>query len=131
MKAELWKIYVCDGLMGMTHNMFYPIYEVYIPELTLAVNSTAFFVTDRERYAGDNQNQGYPNPEMLNEIELSPDVQTCLTALHVAATQRQEITESLFELFKNPIEVDSNTGVDLDGDFDNDAVIGDDGVLEW
>lgn len=36
--AEVWKITISDGLMGAIHGQFHSIYEVFFPQLGMAVN---------------------------------------------------------------------------------------------
>ena len=36
--AELWKISICEGTLGMAHGQFYNILEVYIPKYDICFN---------------------------------------------------------------------------------------------
>lgn len=54
MKAQLWKINVCEGVMEMVHGMGRSILEIYIPKANISLNaegsSINYFKTYKDRY---------------------------------------------------------------------------------
>lgn len=75
MQLQIWKIYVCEGIIGAVHGSSYPIYEAFIPDLKLSINQvTSFINEDNSRYENhdpEEQIVATPQPEMICEIELS------------------------------------------------------------
>lgn len=75
MIMQIWKVYIAEGVIGASHGMAHPIYEAFVPNLRLSVNSvTSFINKDYSRYEKTNEvNQlvATPQPELICEVELS------------------------------------------------------------
>lgn len=56
MKAEIWEIKICEGVLGASHGMYKTIKELYIPEINVSLNivneTINCFLSYSDRYKG-------------------------------------------------------------------------------
>jgi len=81
-KAELWNLYVTDGVMGMVHGFYNPINEYYIPKYKISFNIAndnvnVFYSENRYKsHANDNDNNilpdvpKVPNPSKIEDVKI-------------------------------------------------------------
>jgi hypothetical protein len=80
-KAELWQLYVTEGVMGMVHNQYFPINEYYIPKYKISFNVysndvNVFYSKDRyKNHDNDNINilpdvPKSPNPSKIEDVKI-------------------------------------------------------------
>jgi hypothetical protein len=78
-KAELWKLYVTDGVLSMVHNNYFLIKEYYIPKYKISFNVVndkvnVFYSEDRYKIK-ENKNlldipNIDPNPTKIKDIKI-------------------------------------------------------------
>ncbi len=72
MKAQIWKIYISDGVMDAIHGGSRPIFEMYIPDMKMCINYAHYFSCDSDKYSpheGETIPADLPDPELVLEIE--------------------------------------------------------------
>lgn len=97
MKAEIWTIYVCDGVLAALHDEFYPVVELFIPELNFSVSKKSYFNSRRDRYAPLSSSFSAPDPEKIGEIELTESEVQILTRLKNAESDYQSFMATVKE----------------------------------
>lgn len=72
MKAQLWKIKICNSILDYTHGFGYEIYEIYIPKMDVCINNAEdklhCFKRHEERY------NDFSNAELIKELDFSNDI---------------------------------------------------------
>jgi len=111
LKAQVWQLWVCEGMLGATHGMFYPISEIYFPALKLAMNETGFYVWDADRYQlrGDEHNLdpewSEHQPKLLEEREITDaELITMVQRTAAAVADEPQLSDKLQELFADHFE---------------------------
>jgi len=107
MKAQLWKISVVDGMLGMSHGMFYQILEIHVPELKLSMNEMGPFEFEDDRYQATNNDPDFPSqkpPEMVAEYDIPDDVVPHLQLLKDSISTKSLIDEKMGELFQKELQ---------------------------
>lgn len=101
MIMQIWRLYVTEGILAITHGAYFPIHEMYIPDLGLAVNShTSFLVKDEDRYK---QKDNHPpqKPKLICEVEMT-DVQISdATNLASIAHTERRLQAALSKIVEN------------------------------
>ena len=73
-KAELWNLYVTDGVMGMVHGFYNPINEYYIPKYKISFNTVNgdvnVFYSENRYKSRDNDEFKSPNPFKIKDVEI-------------------------------------------------------------
>ena len=72
MKVELWKIYICDGVIDISHNFKRQILEIYIPEWNISLNSVSGGVHCFRSYKG--RYDPVAGAVLVKEIDLSDEI---------------------------------------------------------
>ncbi|KKM97967.1 hypothetical protein LCGC14_1162660 [marine sediment metagenome] len=126
MQAQLWQIWISEGMLAANHGIFFPIFEVYIPEMSLAVNISGIIEADAERYqpvANEHSldmNLIQHQPQLVKEAELPPEVDDLLKIITEAQNAEEKLGEILGNLFEEfSVEED-------DDDEDSNIVLTDD-----
>lgn len=114
MKIQMWKIYVSEGIMGAIHGCFFPMLEMYVPELKLAINEHAEFLVDEDRYAPKNKiilneedldlSKDLPDPELLAEKELPEQLKVVMGVIADYLNSREEIVGTCVGLFEDTLK---------------------------
>lgn len=112
MKAQLWEIYVSDGMMGAIHGMFSKTIEVYIPCLGITCNlysdKVNFFRTE-DRYSknlGNCEPFETPEPVLIKEIEFPDDLANSISSM---LTNRENFSKAFKEFFESiPYVIEEN-----------------------
>jgi len=72
--AEVWVVWVSEGIMGFIHGQISPISEIYIPSERIAFNvdngHINCFKPDRGRYTGKKLHDEQPKSKKVYEIEI-------------------------------------------------------------
>lgn len=92
MKAELYSVKICDGIMGRVHGAYFAIDEIYVPSIKTSLNVVSgnihCFRTDPERYA---------KASKLRDVEI-PDVLVNAMEKYLASTRdMSELAEVFFK----------------------------------
>ncbi len=130
MKAQLWKIWVTEGVMGMIHNHFFSLAEVHIPELDMSINQVAHILCEEERYKDHHPDT--PTPQLLAEIEIPDTLVEDLELLKKSILINNQIRSSLEETFQVHLDKEELSLVDKDENEDEDEgliVPGDDLII--
>ena len=77
-KAELWELYVCEGVIGMVHNNYFAIKEYYIPKYKISFNVVnddvnVFYSKDRYEIREDNNLLDIPkspSPTKIKDVKI-------------------------------------------------------------
>ena len=105
-KAEVWNIYITEGVMGMVHNQYHSITEIYIPEYEICFNvvddSLHVFEYDNRRYK---PSKG-PKANKLSTIKISKDF---VDSLNVYLKTKDRIKDEAIEILKN-VASDESSG---------------------
>lgn len=115
MKAQAWKIWICEGVLGATHGMFYPVIEIFIPELDLAINEAGFHIWDCQRYQPKVHTEDElvmdhdwekHQPTMLREIEIEPDISEAAKNVVKGKKAKDRLEEIFTSLFGDLFETE-------------------------
>ena len=129
MKAQAWKIWISDGWLGASHGMFYPVVEIYIPELQLAMNESGFHVWDDDRYspkiitldefALDHEWENH-QPQLLREIDVDGETVSAARSVVDAIQAEEKLAEKITTLFGDLFEVEDEEDEDEEDEHDHD-----------
>ena len=108
MKIQAWKIWVCEGSIGAAHGFFYPIIEIYFPDLELAMNSAGFHSWADDRYKEKEEQNGLDRdwekhqPKLVKEVQTDDERLISLAAsVAKSISDEKELTTSLDSLFSD------------------------------
>lgn len=102
MKAQVWELHVTEGVLAACHGFYRAIIEFYIPELKLAVNAQAYFITGPDRYGCDEDTEfsGAP-PVLIETIELDSEVTDALRVMADGCRAYDAFKEKMFDSEEN------------------------------
>lgn len=84
-KAELWRVSICNGALDMVHGNYRRIHEFYIPDYNLSFNiendTLNVFKSDSYRYDYKGNEYNSDKPLKLEETKLSKDFVVSLSKL--------------------------------------------------
>jgi hypothetical protein len=112
MKAQLWEVWITEGMMAAIHNSFFAIREIYIPDLKLAINCAGVHHFEADRYSREPLSDGAssidPNyndhlPKLIDEKDLPPDVEPVVKIVSAAVEVEGVLAQALENLFGTKI----------------------------
>ncbi len=75
MKAQVWRLSIVNSVFEASRGFSYPIIEIYVPELGMAINEQTCFKSSREaRYEGHDPDifgSDIPDPVLIETITLT------------------------------------------------------------
>jgi len=102
MKAQLWKIWVTEGVLGMVHDQFFSIAEIHIPDLSMSINSVTYIpCTVEERYKSHHPSS--PAPKLLAEMEIPDSIADGIELLKASLIIDSQIRHALEETFQTQL----------------------------
>ena len=113
MKIIVYKIWITEGPTVTIQGKFYPIIEICIPDLGIAINETSFFSYQPKRYEKQEPDSKIfgrcPDPEMIGCRELPESLIDSIVILKQSlSVDKENLLRQLTKPFAKQIDKDTD-----------------------